>query len=94
MPRQVLYNTCRRNSYAFPDEPGELLITVRTTANAAASCNNPMPRNEVAFIFRKLRQHRDRERSRNADLRREALRRRDASERNFGKKRQQLGFRS
>lgn len=92
MPGKILHDARRRNHDTFANEPRELLIAMRTAANAAAFRNHPVPRNEVAFIFGKLRQHRDGERRRNAGLRREALRRRNAPDWNFAKKRQQLGF--
>lgn len=88
MPGKVLDDAGRRNHYPFANEPRELLIAMRTAANAAAFRNHPVPRNEVAFIFGKLRQHRDCERRRNARLRRKALRRRNAADGNFAKKRQ------
>ena len=62
---------------------GELLIAVRTSADTTALGDHPMPRSEIAFVFRKLRQYRDDKRRCDGDLRRKPFRRRDVPNRDL-----------
>lgn len=83
MARQILHDTGRRYRHALTDKPCKLLIAVRPPADAPAPGNDPMPGDEIAFILVKLREHRDDERHRDADLRRKPFRRRNVPKWNF-----------